>query len=417
MIISTPWTLHCIMRIKQNAYKAYLFPALLIACILLGGVTGCFFQQSIAWLKPLGTIFIHLILTTIVPLVFFSIAAAVARIDSAQRLERIFASMGFVFFLTGVIAASFALLFVKCFPQKTIPQLLLPNDGLQPTAGILDKLSVIFTVDDFFKLFSHHNMLALIIFALLVGVATSKATDERKKTFQDLLQAGEEIFMRVFSLVMYCAPIGFFAYFAVLIAELGPKLLDQYAHITLLYYGVASLYFVLMYSAYAYLYGGIQGIKTFWSNIFLPAMTAIATCSSAACIPASMAATKAMRIPSEVYETTIPLGTILHKDGSVIGGIMKIAFLFSLFQLDFSGFTVIMMAAGIGLMVGTVMGAIPSGGMLGELLILTAYGFPPSALIAIGAISIIIDPMATLLNVTGNCVSSMMIAKMVKRTD
>jgi Na+/H+-dicarboxylate symporter len=59
------------------------------------------------------------------------------------------------------------------------------------------------------------------------------------------------------------------------------------------------------------------------------------------------------------------------------------------------------------------MGAIPSGGMLGELLILTVYGFPSSVLIAIAAISIIIDPLATMLNVTGNSVSSMMIARLV----
>ena len=66
------------------------------------------------------------------------------------------------------------------------------------------------------------------------------------------------------------------------------------------------------------------------------------------------------------------------------------------------------------MLVGTVMGAIPSGGMLGELLILTAYGLPPSALIIISTISIIIDPIATLLNITGNSVSSMMIARLVE---
>ena len=71
-------------------------------------------------------------------------------------------------------------------------------------------------------------------------------------------------------------------------------------------------------------------------------------------------------------------------------------------------------AVGVSLLVGTVMGAIPSGGMLGELLILSIYGFPPSALLVIAAISIIIDPMATLLNVTGNSVSSMLIARLVE---
>ena len=95
-----------------------------------------------------------------------------------------------------------------------------------------------------------------------------------------------------------------------------------------------------------------------------------------------------------------------------MGGMIKIAFLFGMFHLDFSSASVLLTAVGVSILVGTVMGAIPSGGMLGELLILSVYGFPASALIAIAAISIIIDPLATMLNVTGNSVSSMLIARL-----
>ncbi len=147
---------------------------------------------------------------------------------------------------------------------------------------------------------------------------------------------------------------------------------------------------------------------------FLPAITAFTTCSSAASIPANLLAVKAMGISPEIYETTIPFGTMVHKDGSVIGAIIKIAFLFGIFHLKFAGIAVLLPAAATALLVGTVMGAIPSGGMLGELLILAVYGFPSSALIAIATISIIIDPLATMLNVTGNTISSMLIARLVE---
>ncbi|HDV5728585.1 TPA: cation:dicarboxylase symporter family transporter, partial [Legionella pneumophila] len=160
--------------------------------------------------------------------------------------------------------------------------------------------------------------------------------------------------------------------------------------------------------------GKSHGVRLFWGNIFLPAATSIATCSSAASIPANLMATKSMRIPAEIYETSIPLGSIIHKDGSVMGGVFKIAFLFGIFHLPFASLPVLMMALGVSLLVGTVMGAIPSGGMLGELLILSVYGFPPSVLIAVAAISIIIDPIATMVNVTSNSVCSMMIARLVE---
>ena len=120
-----------------------------------------------------------------------------------------------------------------------------------------------------------------------------------------------------------------------------------------------------------------------------------------------------MGIEEEIYETSIPLGTLIHKDGSIIGGVFKIAFLFAAYHMDFSGLYVYASAIGVSLLVGTVMGAIPSGGMIGELLILSLYGFPSSALITIAAISIIIDPIATLLNVTGNTISTLIISRIV----
>ena len=189
--------------------------------------------------------------------------------------------------------------------------------------------------------------------------------------------------------------------------------MHSYVRVTIIYYLFACAYFVFIYTAFAFLAGKMKGTRLFWKNVLLPATTSIATCSSAASIPANLVATKAMRVSSGIVETVIPLGSIIHKDGSVMGGVVKIAFLFGLFHLKFTGVSVLLTALGVSMLVGTVMGAIPSGGMLGELLILTVYGFPPSALIVISAISIIIDPIATLLNVTGNSVSSMMIARLV----
>lgn len=89
------------------------------------------------------------------------------------------------------------------------------------------------------------------------------------------------------------------------------------------------------FTLFAYLAGRTQGIKLFWNSIFLPVVTSIATCSSAASLPANLIAAKKMRVPPEIYETVIPLGTIIHKDGSVIGGVFKIAFLFRNLSLKF----------------------------------------------------------------------------------
>ncbi|USQ14153.1 dicarboxylate/amino acid:cation symporter [Legionella lytica] len=400
------------MAAAKKILGTYFFPFILMASILLGGLTGYYFGSITPYLKPFGEIFLNLIFTAIVPLIFFSVTSAIARLGSMGKLGKIIFNMAIVFLFTSLIAAIYALFIVKMFSPAQGITLPLATQVQPNTTSFSNQIAGIFTVKDFSHLLSHQHILALIVFSLLVGISTSHQS-EKGQVFIDFLHAGEEIFMKVFTLIMYYAPIGFFAYFAVLINELGPQLMENYLRIAKLYYFYTFLYFVIGFTVYAYIAGKMQGVKLFWRAIFLPSVTSVATCSSAASIPANLMAAKKMHISPEIYETVIPLGTIIHKEGSVIGGIFKIAFLFGIFHWDFSGTSVLLTAIGVSLLVGTVMGAIPSGGMLGELLILSVYGFPPSVLIAIAAISIIIDPLATMLNVTCNTVGSMMVARLV----
>ncbi|MEI6806220.1 MAG: dicarboxylate/amino acid:cation symporter [Myxococcaceae bacterium] len=390
--------------------KTYSFSIILILSVFLGGFTGHIFGESVRCLKPLGDIFLNLIFTAIVPLVFFSVSSAIARAGVLGKLTKILSSMTLVFLITSAIAAALTIIVVKIFPPAKDVYLALNMPAAVPTGDFLNQIAGIFTVPEFSKLLSHTNMLALILFAILIGLGSTSS-----QVFTSFLNAGEAVLMRVFSYIMYFAPIGFFAYFAVLVSELGPALIQSYVRVSVIYYVFAVIYFIAAYSLYAYWAGKRAGVRTFWKYVSLPATTSVATCSSAASIPANLIAARSMGISAEVYETVVPLGAILHKEGSVIGGVVKIAFLFGIFHMNFSGASVLLMALGVSLLVGTVMGAIPSGGMLGELLILTVYGFPSEALVVIAAISVIIDPIATLLNVTGNTVSSMMVARMVDR--
>lgn len=374
----------------------------------MGAITGIYLGDKALCLKPIGDIFLNLLLSAIVPLIFFSVSSAISSTSSVKKLGKILYISGLVFLSMSAIAACYALLVVKLFPPAAGIDLVVAGSSESTHIDMSTHWVNLFTVSDFSQLFSHQHILALIIFSMLVGLAAA-TTRETNNSFTLFLQAGERVFMKVFSLIMYLAPIGFFAWFAVMVAEMGPKLADSYFRIGLTYYAAATLYFLIAYTGFAWVAGKQKGVRLFWKNLFLPMITALATCSSAASIPANLKAAKNMLVPREIYETVIPLGTMLHKEGSVIGGAFKIAFIFGLFHLDFSGMAVMTTAFFVSVLVGTVMGAIPGGGMLGEMLILGAYGFPSSALIAIAAISIIIDPLATMLNVCGNTVSAMLV--------
>lgn len=386
-----------------------LYPLIMLASIISGAVLGDLLGESAIVLKPIGDIFLNLLFTAVVPLVFFSVASAVASLDQSHQLFKVILLMFVSFLFTGVIAALWMLMVVIVFPPAQ--GVVIKIAAVNPAAHIdlAAQIVSIFTVNDFSKLLSHQNMLPLICFSLLVGVAAAQV---KSASFTGFLNAGAFVFMKVISYIMLLAPIGFFAFFAVLVAELGPQIIEQYMRVTWIYYGAAIVYFVLFFTGYAFLANGMRGVRLFWRNVYVPMLTSLATCSSAASIPANLEATQKMGVPLSIYETVIPVGAIVHKDGSVLGAILKIAFLFGIYGMSFSNPGAIATAVFIAILVGTVMGAIPSGGMLGEMLILSFYGFPPESLIIIAAISLIIDPIATMLNVTGDSVAAMMVARL-----
>lgn len=391
----------------------YRFPIILLLFICFGGLLGSYLGTEAVVLKPLGDLFLNAMSTLVVPLVFFTIASSIANMGNLQRLGRLMAFMGFVFLFTGACAAALGLLAVKLFPL--MDGMAFPS-GISQTIkaqGISHHLVSVVSVPDFVHLLSRQHMLALIVFSILVGMSMV-VVGEKAKPFAQLLNAGAEIWMTMVGLVMYYAPIGLGAYFAALVGEFGPALMDAYAKVVILYYPLSFFYLCIAFTLYAYLAAKQEGVRIFWRHALQPIATSLATCSSSASIPVNLDAAKQMGISKYIRETTITLGASLHKDGSVIGGIFKIAILANMFHLDFATPIALVTAFFVALLVGTVMGAVPGGGMVGEMLILSFYGFPPEALPVMAAISALIDPPATMLNSTGNIVTSMMVARLVE---
>lgn len=202
-----------------------------------------------------------------------------------------------------------------------------------------------------------------------------------------------------------------------MVGELGTQILQGYLQTFITYLVLTVIYYFGFFTLYAYLAAGKQGVVAFWRNALPPTVTAIATCSSAASIPINLISTKAIGVPKDMAEAIVPLGANIHKDGSVFGGVLKIVFLFGLFGMDLTSFQTCSGIIGVSFLVGAVMGAIPGGGMIGEMLIISVYGFSPEVLPIIAVISTIIDAPATLLNSTGNIACAMLITRLVEGKD
>ena len=409
----------------KKIWQNYKQTIILLVSIIIGAVSGLVFKGDVKIVKPLGDLFINLMFVIIVPLVFLTISTSISKMKQPKRLGKIMGSTVVVIIVTSIIAVLVGLAstyFIKLVEPKDVEEIKiqLSDENVQvedDEKTILDRTVEAITVNDFSGLFSKQNVLAVMVFSIIVGIAMNMS-GEKAKPFERLLISATDVVMNIVKIIMYYAPIGLGCYFAVLIGTFGENIVIGYAKTFVIYTIVAILFYVVVYTLYAFIAGGVKGIKTFWKNIINPTVTSVATCSSAACIPVNIESVKKMGVKNDIAETLIPLGTSFHKDGSIIGTVFKIMFLVCLFGTNISGFGGIMQVLLVGLVATLLVSAVPiGGGTISEMMILSMMGYPVAALPILTIIATIIDPSATMLNVTGNTASGMLVARIVDGKD
>lgn len=395
------------MKKLINNYSAIF---LLLAGILVGSLIGIFAPQAVIYLKPLGDIFLNLLFVSVVPLVFFAVANSIASLEQQSKFGRIVISMIATFLLFIIISAVFTIIAVYLFPTEALPS----TGGEIPESGNStswnDRLVSFFTVGEFTELFSRKNMLALLIFAFLTGTAVRKA-GEAGFVFKKFLASGFEVMKELLLMVMKGAPVGLGAYFAYQVATMGPELFGFYAKPLGLYYVAGAVYFVIFFSLYAWIARSNSGVKSFWRYNIYPTLTALSTCSSFATMPANLQAGAKIGVPAAIANIVIPIGSTLHKQGSSMSSIIKIYVAFLIIGENFFDPLNLLLALGITVFVSIVAGGIPNGGYIGEMLMISVYNLPVEAIPAVMILGTLVDPLATVLNSTGDTVAAMFVTR------
>lgn len=396
----------------------YKSTIILLAAIIVGAIVGIVFGEKAAILSPFGDIFLNLMLIAIVPLVFLSISTSIAKMKQPKRLGKIMLTIVGVFLITSLVAVLIGLASTYSFKLVNTEDGDLIKSSLETSdveatdeedLTILDRTVSVLTVNDFSKLLSRDNLIALIVFSIMFGMAINMS-GEKAKPVEDFLVSANEIIMNFIKIIMYYAPIGLGCYFASLVGTYGSSIAVGYLKTFLTYTGVSVFFYVAIYSLYAFIAAGKNGVKAFWVNVIPATVTALATCSSAASIPVNVNTAKKIGVSSDIAETLIPLGTSFHKDGSIIGSVFKIMFLVYLFGSGVGILKVLLVA----LIATLLVTAVPiGGGTISEMMILTMMGFPVAALPILTIIATIIDAPATVLNVVGDTASGMLAARIV----
>lgn len=398
--------------------KNYKSTIILLLSIIIGMIVGIIFKEKASYLKPFGDLFLNLLLVIIVPLIFLTITVSIGKMKSPKRIGKILFTSLITFVVTSIISVVIGLGFAKNFniikyeDKNSIKEIIKEDKSVKnEKLNILEKTVNTVSVNDFKSLITNDNIIALICFSIIFGLAINLSKD-KKKPVLDILDSFSGVVQKFIKIIMYYAPIGLGCYFAALVGSFGKELVLGYAKTFLIYLIACLFIYFVIYSLYAIICGGKNGFTNYWKNIIPPSVCAMSTCSSAASMPINIESAKKMGVTEDVSSVSISLGTNFHKDGSIVGSVFKIMFLVQLFNSNTSTFKIILIA----LLATILVSAVPiGGGTISETLIITMLGFPLSTLPILTIIATIIDAPATVLNVTGNTISSVIINKFIDK--
>ena len=400
---------------KKSFFKNNWFLLTMIAGMIAGAITGAVWPGATC-LEPLGTIFINMMFCVVVPMVFFSISSAIANMGSAKRAGKLIGTTVVTFLCTAAVASVIMYIIVRIIPL--VPEGFTAVEETEATEIDIPTLIInFFTKPDFTELFSRRAILPLIVAAILFGFGVQMAGGHETATAKILADINNCL-MKTMRIITYYAPIGFFGFFAYLVATYGPELIGAYGKTLIIYYIVAFAYMFIFAPVYAKFGGGKGAVKVMFNHLFQPAAVSFGTCSSVATIPTNMEACEDTGISKEVSDVVIPLGATMHMDGSAMSAIIKVAFLFSLFGQDFSTGRAIL-AIIVAVFSSVAMSGIPGGGGTGEMVLCSIF-FPDQIAVALPiawALGDLVDPPATMVNAAMDYVSTYIVSRYVEGKD
>lgn len=409
--------------------------------ILLGMVFGVLFafiliqftwgkDVIVDWVKPFGTIFINLLKLIAVPLILASLIKGISDLKDISKLSKMGGRTIGLYVLTTVIAVSIGLLIVNIIKpgsfisEQTRTELVssytadanskIEAANKQSEVGPLQSLIDI-VPDNIIKASADNgNMLQVIFFAVIFGIAMILLPEDKSKPVKDFFDSFNEIILKMIDIIMLFSPIGVFALLAAIVAE-SPSL-DLFKALGM--YGLTVIIgLILVMSFYLFLVKVFakKSPKFFINGISPAQLLAFSTSSSAATLPVTMERTvDNLGVDDEVASFVLPIGATINMDGTSLYQAVAAVFIAQSFGMDLS------LATQLGIIVTATLAsigsaAVPGAGMVMLVIVLAQAGIPEAGLALIFAIDRPLDMCRTTVNVTGDAAVSMIVAKSVNK--
>ena len=382
------------------------------------------------WVKPFGTIFINLLKLIAVPLILASLIKGISDLKDISKLSKMGGRTIGLYILTTVLAVSIGLVIVNIIKpgsyisEQTRTELVasytadanskIEAANKQSEVGPLQSLIDI-VPDNIIKASADNgNMLQVIFFAVIFGIAMIFLPEDKSKPVKDFFDSFNEIILKMIDLIMLFSPIGVFALLAAIVAE-SPSLdlfkaLGMYGLTVIIGLILVMCIYLVLVKVFAK-----KSPRFFIDGISPAQLLAFSTSSSAATLPVTMERTvDNLGVDDEVASFVLPIGATINMDGTSLYQAVAAVFIAQSFGMDLS------LATQLGIIVTATLAsigsaAVPGAGMVMLVIVLAQAGIPEAGLALIFAIDRPLDMCRTTVNVTGDAAVSMIVAKSVNK--
>lgn len=379
------------------------------------------------WIKPFGTIFINLLKLIAVPLILASLIKGVSSLSDISKLSRIGGKTIGIYLITTFIAVSFGLILVnvvqpgKSFSEEKRIELKEQYASsaalkIESAEGVQNSGPLQFLVDivpnNIFQASSNNkNMLQVIFFAILFGIAMVMLPKERVQTVQSFFDGVNDVILKIVDLIMLFSPYGVFALIAGLVVDFGGSL-ELFKALGIYSLTVVLGLLLMILLIYPLLLKAFTRINyfDFFKGIAPAQMLAFSTSSSAATLPVTMERCEEhLGVSEEVSSFVLPLGATINMDGTSLYQSVAAVFIAQAFGYDLDlgqQMTIVLTAtlASIG------SAAVPGAGMVMLVIVLSSIGIDPEGIALIFAVDRILDMLRTVVNVTGDATVASVVA-------
>ena len=381
-----------------------------------------FFSASIYGIGIASSIFIGLLKMLLIPLIFSSIVVGVSNLQAGGQFGRVWKITVLCCITTTTLALALGLACAHLFEvgkgvdiamfQDAMTQHQSP-DTLTPSSFITNFIQN--TLINPFRAFSEGNVLAVVLFALFIGIALVKG-GERFKGVRSLSQQFFDIMMMMIGWVMKLAPLGIFALLAKLVATEDISVLSRLAEFAVVVTGTTIFHGAVVLPLLLWIFGKMDPI-TFFKGTKTALITAFATSSSSATMPLSLkCAQENLGVRPQTAGFVIPIGTQLNMDGTALYEAAAALFIANLMGLDLSlGQQLIVCLTAMIASLGAP--GIPSAGMVTMIMVLQSVGLPAEAIAILLPIDRLLDTVRTVVNVQGDMMISVVVDHHTKQAE